>query len=68
MRVRPTAAPRLRVVIRVAADAGLAEGPDASDHLGMDPLVAALAQLVRDRYAAEARERQRLRVVEGASR
>lgn len=38
----------------------------------MDPLVAALAQLVRDRYAREQRDqaaaRERLRVVVGPSR
>jgi hypothetical protein len=40
---------------------------DASNTPAMDdPLVAALAQLVRDRWAAERRERARLVVVEGS--
>ena len=48
----------------------LDSGPEASNTPAMDdPLVAALAQLVRDRWAAERRERAargaRVRVVEG---
>ncbi len=47
----------------------LDSGPDASNTPSMDPLVVGLAQLVRDRWAAEQRERAaqrtRLAVVEG---
>ena len=44
----------------------LDSGADASNTPAVvDPLVAALAQLVRDRWAAERRERARVRVVEG---
>lgn len=63
--------PRLPVSVRVRrAPAALDSPPDARDTPPMDdPLVAALAQLVRDRWSAERRERAavraRLRVVEG---
>ena len=60
----------LPVRIRVVHDAELDSRRGASNTPGMvDPLVLALAQLVRDRYAAEQAERRtrrgRLRLVEG---
>jgi hypothetical protein len=59
----------IRIMRAVVADDRLDVPPDASNTSVMDPLVIALAQLVRDRWAAEQRERAaqrtRLRVVEG---
>ena len=62
---------RTRVMVHVARTGEqLDSRPGASNTPGMvDPLVLALAQLVRDRWAAEQAERRarrgRLRVVEG---
>ena len=60
------------VVVRLLSaggENGFAARAGASDNQAMDPLVAALAQLVRDRWAAErlvrAAERTRVRVAEG---
>ncbi len=59
----------IRIQRPVVPDDRLDVPPDASNTSVMDPLVIALAQLVRDRWAAEQRERAaqrtRLRVVEG---
>jgi hypothetical protein len=59
----------IRIRRAVVPDDRLDVPPDASNTSVMDPLVIALAQLVRDRWAAEQRERAaqrtRLRVVEG---
>lgn len=59
----------IRIRRPVVPDDRLDVPPDASNTSVMDPLVIALAQLVRDRWAAEQRERAaqrtRLRVVEG---
>jgi hypothetical protein len=59
----------IRIRRAVVPDDRLDVPPDASNTPVMDPLVIALAQLVRDRWAAEQRERAaqrtRLRVVEG---
>jgi len=56
-------------VHRATPEERLALPPDASNTPPMDPLMMALAQLVRDRWAAEQRERAaqraRLVVVEG---
>ncbi|MGO9208153.1 MAG: hypothetical protein ACLQBX_18575 [Candidatus Limnocylindrales bacterium] len=56
-------------VCRPTSGDGLAVPPESSNTPPMDPLVVALAQLVRDRWAAEQRERAaqraRLAVVEG---
>ena len=56
-------------VCRPTPSDGLAVPPESSNTPPMDPLVVALAQLVRDRWAAEQRERAaqraRLAVVEG---
>jgi hypothetical protein len=60
-----------RSVVRIdfVRPAGLDLAAQASDTGAMDPVVVALAQLVRDRYERElgekAARRQRLRVVEG---
>ncbi len=55
--------------IEVVRPAGLDLAGQGSDTGGMDPVIAALAQLVRDRYdrerAEKAARRQRLLVVEG---
>lgn len=62
----------LPMAIRIrsaAVENGLAVPAGASNNRAMDPLVAAFAQLVRDRWAAERRAqvagRGRMRVVEG---
>lgn len=56
-------------VLSAAPENGLDLPSGSSNNRAMDPLVAALAQLVRDRWAAERRvhaaERARMRVVEG---
>ena len=53
--------------VRVVRPEGLAAAPDLGDTCGVDPVVAALAQLVRDRWAREqagrVAARERLRVV-----
>lgn len=63
-------APVIRlVVVAPALVSGLDRSAVSSDNPLMDPVIAALAQLVRDRYdrerAEKAARRQRLRVVEG---
>ena len=59
------------IVVTPAVDSGLDRRRFESDNPPMDPVIAALAQLVRDRYdrerAEKAARRQRLRVVEGKS-
>jgi hypothetical protein len=62
--------PLLRVVlVAPAAESGVDRSGVSSDNPAMDPVIAALAQLVRDRYdrerAEKAARRHRLRVVEG---
>lgn len=62
--------PFLRVVlVAPAAKDGVDRSAVSSDNPAMDPVIAALAQLVRDRYdrerAEKAARRHRLRVVEG---
>lgn len=62
--------PFLRVVlVAPAAEFGVDRSGVSSDNPAMDPVIAALAQLVRDRYEREradkAARRGRLRVVEG---
>jgi hypothetical protein len=61
---------RLAVVVPPARS-GVDRSGVSSDNPAMDPVIAALAQLVRDRYdcerAEKAAKRQRLRVVEGKS-
>lgn len=62
--------PGIRLVVVVPAlVSGLDRSGASSDNPAMDPVIAALAQLVRDRYdrerADKAAKRQRLRVVEG---
>ena len=56
-------------LLSAGGENGFAVRAGASHNQAMDPLVAALAQLVRDRWAAERRaraaERARVRVVEG---
>jgi len=64
--------PSIRVlVIRPAVDSGMDTRRLWRDNPAMDPVVIALAQLVRDRYererAEKAARRGRLRVVEGRS-
>jgi hypothetical protein len=64
--------PFLRLLVVVpAVVSGLDRSAVSSDNPAMDPVIAALAQLVRDRYERELAEkaaiRQRLRVVEGKS-
>ncbi|MGA3058419.1 MAG: hypothetical protein ABSE70_10365 [Candidatus Limnocylindrales bacterium] len=64
--------PAIRLVVVVpAVVSGLDRSGVSSDNPAMDPVIAALAQLVRDRYEREladkAAKRQRLRVVEGRS-
>jgi hypothetical protein len=64
--------PFLRLLVVVpAVVSGLDRSAVSSDNPAMDPVIAALAQLVRDRYdrerAEKAAKRQRLRVVEGKS-
>ena len=64
--------PFLRVVlVAPAAENGVDRSAVSSDNPVMDPVIAALAQLVRDRYdrerAEKAAQRHRLRVVEGKS-
>ncbi len=64
--------PFLRLlVVAPALVSGLDRSAVSSDNPAMDPVIAALAQLVRDRYdrerAEKAAKRQRLRVVEGKS-
>ncbi len=61
--------PGIRLVVVVPAlVSGLDRSGVSSDNPGMDPVIAALAQLVRDRYererAEKAARRQRLRVLE----
>jgi len=78
----PTTRPSLRpdgpsgpgihlVVVVPAGKSGLDRSGVSSDNPAMDPVIAALAQLVRDRYdrerAEKAARRQRLRVLEGRS-
>jgi hypothetical protein len=65
-------APGIRlVVVAPAANSGVDRSGVSSDNPAMDPVIAALAQLVRDRYdherAEKAAKRQRLRVLEGKS-
>ncbi|TAM73576.1 MAG: hypothetical protein EPN50_03895 [Chloroflexota bacterium] len=60
--IRPPGGPTMSA-IRIVVQSRLADGPGARDDGAMDPLVAALAQLVRDRYAAEQRARRRVRVL-----
>lgn len=59
------------VVVAPSLDSGLDRSGVSSDNPAMDPVIAALAQLVRDRYEREladnAARRGRLRVVEGKS-
>jgi hypothetical protein len=59
------------VVVAPAVESGLDRRRVESDNPSMDPVIAALAQLVRDRYererAEKAAKRQRLRVVEERS-
>ena len=59
------------VVVAPAVVSGLDRSALSSDNPAMDPVIAALAQLVRDRYerelAEKAARRQKLRVVEGKS-
>lgn len=64
--------PAIRLVVVVPpANSGVDRSGVSSDNPAMDPVIAALAQLVRDRYdrerAEKAAKRQRLRVVEGKS-
>jgi|GEM_PF-1802514 len=59
------------VVVAPAVVSGLDRSGGSSDNPAMDPVIAALAQLVRDRYERECAEkaarRRRLRVLEGKS-
>ena len=59
------------VLVAPAANSGVDRSGVSSDNPAMDPVIAALAQLVRDRYerelAEKAARRQRLRVLEGKS-
>ncbi len=62
--------PAIRLVVVVPpANSGVDRSGVSSDNPAMDPVIAALAQLVRDRYdrerAEKAAKRQRLRIVEG---
>ena len=62
--------PGIRVlVVAPRTEVGLDRLPASSDNPAMDPLIVALAQLVRDRYerelASKAARRGRLRVLEG---
>jgi hypothetical protein len=64
--------PAIRLVVVVpTAKSGVDRSGVSSDNPAMDPVIAALAQLVRDRYerelAAKAARRGRLRVMEGKS-
>jgi len=63
--------PSIRVLVLRSADSGLDSRRPGRDNPAMDPVVIALAQLVRDRYererAEKAARRGRLRVVEGRS-
>jgi len=52
----PAGGPRLRVVL-VGPNEGLDVPPGASNNRAMDPVVIALAQLVRDRWEREQRDR-----------
>jgi hypothetical protein len=70
--VEGSGAPALRVVVVApAVDSGLDRRRVERENAAMDPVIAALAQLVRDRYERELTEkaarRGRLRVVEGRS-
>ncbi len=54
----PTASPvKLRLVV-LSGNPALAESTGSRDNHSMDPLVIALAQLVRDRWANEQRDRR----------
>ncbi len=59
------------VLVAPAVASGLDRSAVSSDNPAMDPVIAALAQLVRDRYERECAEkaarRRRLRVLEGRS-
>ena len=66
------AGPAIRLLVVVpAANCGLDRSGVSSDNPAMDPVIAALAQVVRDRYdrerAEKAAKRQTLRVIEGKS-
>ena len=68
---RPTGPAIHLVLVEPAVVSGLDSRCVASDNPAVDPVIAALAQLVRDRYerelAEKAARRHRLRVLEGKS-
>ncbi len=55
----------IRIELEVAPGVAIQDGTNPEDNVAVtDPIVAALAQLVRDAYANEQRMRGRLRVVQ----
>ena len=62
-----TALPHTLRVVVLSGNTALAESAVSRDNLSVDPLVIALAQLVRDRWANQQRDRRtrqaRLRIV-----